>query len=206
MQVNFRNCRVDDVDISVPLIYSSGPAQFRFVFSVTHKEQALEFLAYCFVRGKGQFGFKNHTALVVDGKQVGVGAAWNSQSNLMFMLISVLHILRFYGLRKAIIVMLRGLKAERVIKPARHDVVYIGHLGIPETMRGKGLGRQLIMYFLQQSREQGFQKSGLDVECENRRAKKLYEALGFKDVVTLESNLKNKYGYILKHFYMERDL
>lgn len=206
MQAQFRPCTAQDADISVPLIFSSGSAQFRFVFSVTHHDQALEFLRYSFLRGKGQFGFSNHTAVLFDGEQVGVGALWTSKSNVDFFIRSALQIFAFYGFWNGLKVALRGLRIETVIKPVRKNVSYLGQLAIHESMRGKGLGRQLISYFFEATKTLGLNQASLDVECENRRAKKLYEGMGFKDREENVSTLKNEFGYVLNHFRMEVDL
>lgn len=206
MQAEFRKCTADDVDVAVPLIFSSGPAQFTYVFSVTHKDQVLEFLRYSFLKGKGQFGFKNHTAVLLDGKQVGIGALWTSKSNLYFFITSASQIFAFYGLWNGLKVAIRGLRIETIVKPARKNVSYLGQLGIDESKRGQGLGRQLINYFFEETKALGLSKASLDVECENRRAKKLYEGMGFQDVAENVSTLKNKYGYVLNHFHMEVNL
>ncbi len=206
METRFRPSTAEDIDIAVPLIYSSGPAQFRYVFSVNYEDQALDFLRYSFVRGNGQFGFRNHTTVLADNQPVGIGALWTSNSNVGFFICSVVQIFAFYGLINGIKVSLRGLRIESVVKPAAKNKAYLGHLGIHEKLRGKGLGRQLVGYFLKDAKNRGLSRASLDVESDNRRAKKLYQGLGFIDVNRNASSLKNTFGYVLDHFYMEAEL
>jgi hypothetical protein len=60
----------------VPLIYSSGPAAFDFVFA-TEKHSAQDFLRTAFIDGAGEFGFRNHTVAVAKNIVVGIGAAFS---------------------------------------------------------------------------------------------------------------------------------
>lgn len=55
--LQFREAGPGDAGEAVPLIYSSGPAAFDFVFG--HKaKQALEFLHFAFLDGAGEMGYK----------------------------------------------------------------------------------------------------------------------------------------------------
>ena len=36
MEIKFRQARISDIDAAVPLIYSSGPDAFEYIFSVMH--------------------------------------------------------------------------------------------------------------------------------------------------------------------------
>lgn len=206
MDIDFRQCVALDIDTAVPLIYSSGPAQFRYVFSVAHEGQALEFLRYAFQKGKGQFGYLNHTAVIENGQQVGVGAAWSSDQNVAFLLSSAMQIFSFYGFLNGLKVVMRGLKIESIVKPAKKGVLYLGHLGISPSMQGKGCGRKLIAYFSDEAKRRGISKSGLDVVENNQRAKVLYQSLGFKDVERNEARLESQFGLVLSHDYMELEI
>jgi hypothetical protein len=70
----FRAATSDDMADTVPLIYSSGPAAFDFVFSVPGRASALDFLRHAFLDGAGEFGFRNHVVGVQDGAVIAAGA------------------------------------------------------------------------------------------------------------------------------------
>jgi hypothetical protein len=126
----FRPVVVADIEAAVPLIFASGQAAFRYVFSVDHEKQALNLLAYSFNRGDGEFGCDNHIVMEHDGEVVGAGAWWHNGKNLQFMLSAIRHIVAFYGVVNAIEVLIRGLKIESVIKLPRKNVVCIGHIAV----------------------------------------------------------------------------
>ena len=101
MNAIFRSAVVADIEAAVPLIFASGRAAFRYVFSVDHEKQALDFLAYSFNRGDGEF-CDNHRVTQLNGEVLAIGDWWHSGNNLQFMLSVMRHVVAFYGLAKAI--------------------------------------------------------------------------------------------------------
>lgn len=85
MNVHFRDATPKDVDAAIPLIFSSGPGAFDYIFS-PKPGQAQEFLRYTFQDGAGEFGYKNHIVGELDGKVVAIGAAFDGESTLNFFL------------------------------------------------------------------------------------------------------------------------
>jgi hypothetical protein len=51
-------------------MYSSGPDAYRYVFSVSNESQALEFLRAAFLKGDGEFGYRDHIVAVDKGEVV----------------------------------------------------------------------------------------------------------------------------------------
>lgn len=141
--ITLRPCTANDVDIAVPLIHDSGPIAFRYVFSQDHEAQSLEFLRSAFVKGSGQFGCANHLAVERDGAMVAVAASWDARANLRHTLIAARQILGFYGLA-GVGVIGRGIRMERVVKPAVAGVAYLGHLTVAPECRGQGIGREML--------------------------------------------------------------
>lgn len=201
----FRPCTEADADTAVPLIYDSGPIAFRWVFSQSHEMQALEFLRMAFVDGDGQFGYRKHTAVERDGRMLAVAALWDSRSNLANTAVAVRQILGFYGVR-GFAVMLRGLRLERVVRPARRGVGYIGHVAVLPELRGQGIGRALMHHLLERARTAGYPRAALDVASSNLSARALYEGLGFQVVATRYSKLVGRWGTVVDHHYMELPL
>ena len=133
--VTFRAAAARDAEQAVPLIYSSGPSAFDYVFSHDRPGQALDFLRFAFTDGAGEFGFRNHEVALADGRVVGVGAAWDGRVALRFTLAAAAQILRFYGPLRACGVIVRGLRVEQVIRPPRADEYYVAHLGVRDELR-----------------------------------------------------------------------
>ena len=138
MRIVFRKCVPADVQDVVPLIYSSGPAAFSYVFT-TKTKSTTGFLAYAFQREGGEFSYENHYALLLNGDVVGVGSSFNSKQAKRFVTADGLNIVKFYGI-KSLPVLINGLKTEKVIKAPKDNEISIAHLGIKKELRGQGLG------------------------------------------------------------------
>jgi ribosomal protein S18 acetylase RimI-like enzyme len=203
--VGFRQAAPADVAAAVPLIYSSGPAAFDYVFAVAeHTAQA--FLRRAFVDGAGEFGWRNHRVGELGGEVVAVGAGYGGESGLAFMLAAARQILAHYGPRRAPGVIARGLKVERVIPPPTRRVHYLAHLGVAPALRGQGIGQQLIEHLIAEGRAQGKRRLVLDVSVGNPRAQALYERLGFTVTAQRPSQLTSEQAAVPDHRRMERSL
>ena len=199
--IEFRPCVPEDVEKAVPLILSSGPQAFNYVFA-NDRVKATDFLRYAFQRTGGEFSFDNHVALLLDQEVVGIGSAFTSKQANGFLFRDFLHIVRFYRMR-ALIVSIRGLRIEQLIKPPKRAEISIAHLGISPQHRSKGLGQQLIQFLMNHAPKESASYFVLDVSEENPRAQALYERMGFTVHKQMDSRLRQKHGYVANHVRME---
>jgi len=204
--INFRRCTAEDVTVAVPLIYSSGPAAFNYVFCTQHANEAQDFLRDAFIAGDSEFGYKQHYAMVLDGKVVGIGGIKTAAQSLSFSFAAFKAIWRFYGFKRTWGVVLRGLRTEAVICPPKSGVGMIYELGVAPEHRNKGLGRQLIAYLLDQIKRQNLPIAALDVAVSNPKAQRLYERLGFIAKKQRSGKLTSAFGEVVDHIYMELPL
>ncbi len=204
MSVHLRPADPSDVDAAVPLIYSSGPAGFDFVFA--HRQRsAQEFLRTAFTAGSGEFGHLTHTVATIDGVVVGVGATFSGDGVLRSTIATGVRMLGFYRTAAAG-PMIRGLRIERLLEPPRRDTQIIAHLGVDPHMRGKGIGTDLVELFLATGRRDGRRVAALDVSVENPDAQRLYERLGFRVEHEVISKLRNDRATVPNHRRMVLDL
>jgi ribosomal protein S18 acetylase RimI-like enzyme len=203
-RVRFRPAEAADVAAAVPLIHSSGPSAFEYVFALPEGGDARAFLRHAFVDGAGEFGWRNHCVGELDGRVVAVGAGFGADTHGAFILAAARQILGYFGWRRAPGVIARGLRVERVIAPPSGDMHYLAHLGVDPALRGQGIGRALIDHLAEQAGALGRGRLVLDVAATNPRAQALYERYGF--VVTQErpSSLTNGRGHVPPHRRMER--
>ncbi|MBS0375047.1 MAG: GNAT family N-acetyltransferase [Proteobacteria bacterium] len=180
--LEFRPATAADVDAAVPLIHSSGPATFDYVFAPREAVQSLHFLAAAFRDGAGEFGWRNHVVGVRDGTVVAAGAAWDAASTFAFMRAATRQILGGYGLLRGAAVIGRGLAVERVIRPPADGELYVAHLGVRPELRGTGIGAALVRHLLARATPDRHRRASLDVALTNPRAQALYERLGFRVV------------------------
>ncbi len=201
MPLIFRPAEPRDAEQAVPLIYSSGPAAFDFVFKRAGLD-AQGFLRAAFVDGRGMFGYNRHWVGERAGKVVAAGTGYSGDLNLGNSLQAARQILLNYGPLSAMPVLLHGLQVERVIQPPPKQVYYLAHLGVADTLRGRGVGTQLVERLLQLGRAAGFKQAALDVAATNGQAQALYERLGFAVVEERTSRLPG----IAAHRYMCKPL
>jgi ribosomal protein S18 acetylase RimI-like enzyme len=201
--LTFRPAVAADVAAAVPLIHSSGPAAFDYVFAVPGVGDAQAFLRHAFVDGAGEFGWRNHVVGVLDGAVVAAGAGFGGGAKWSFTLAAARQILGHYGWRHAAGVIVRGLRVEAVIPPPTGAMYYLGHLGVSESLRGQGVGTALVAYLLA-AQPVGAGPVVLDVAATNPAAQRLYERLGFAVVVERRSTLANAQGRVPDQRRMQR--
>jgi len=201
MEIKIKKSNPKEVDIAAPLIYSSGPDAFEYVFK--NKEvSAVDFLKHAFVRKGGEFSFDNHYSLYADDQMVGIGSVFNAKHAGTFTKADALNILRFYKW-KSLAVVRHGLQVEGLIKLPKQQEIVLAHLGVLPKLRSKGLGKKLIVGLMERAEKVSTSRFILDVSEENPRAKALYERLGFIVTKKNDSTLKNKFSYVPNHFRME---
>jgi ribosomal protein S18 acetylase RimI-like enzyme len=202
-ELALRPCVAADAAVAVPLIHDSGPVAFRHVFSHADREQSLRFLAQAFGEGSGQFGYRNHLLAERAGQPVAICAVWDARANTHFTLRATRQIFGFYGAR-GVAVAWRGLRFERIVRPAVPGVAYIAHFTVAPECRGEGIGRALLGHLLARSREDGYTRAALDVADSNPRARALYEGMGFRLVATRRAALPERWGErVVDHHYLE---
>lgn len=201
--LTFRPAVAADVDAAVPLIHSSGPAAFEYVFDVPGVGHAQAFLRRAFVDGAGEFGWRSHVVGELDGAVVAAGAIYSGATKWSFTLAAARQILAHYGWRHSAGVIGRGLRVESVIPPPAGNMVYLAHLGVSPELRGNGYGVALVAHLLATRSADAVGPLILDVATSNPDAQRLYQRLGFAVVSERRSRLANAQGVVPNHRRMQ---
>lgn len=205
--VRIRDARPEDAVRAAPLIYSSGPAAFDFVFSHGTSVNALQYLERMFAEPKGEFGYTHHRVAEIFkdgvGEVIGIGTSFAGPQVAGFTITALRQILGCYGLARGAGVIRRGLQIERIVRPPKGEMHMISHIGVAPELRGRGIGTIIMEHLMAAGRERGRSVAALDVSVENPRAQALYERLGF--IVTDErpSTLRNETATVPDHRRME---
>lgn len=201
-----RPARPDDADALAPLVFSSGPDAFNYVFSHRTRTSAIEFLQKVLRTTGGEFGYDVHHAVEWRGEVVGACAGFTGEHPVAYMICALKQILGIYGPVAGAGVIVRGLRMEQLVQPPKGPAFCVGHLGVRPDLRSKGIGERMIRYLLDQARGEGRKLAILDVSVKNPRAQALYERVGF--VVTGEriSKLSNSTATVADHRRMELGL
>jgi ribosomal protein S18 acetylase RimI-like enzyme len=200
----FRAASPADVAAAVPLIYSSGPAAFDYVFDIGSTRSAQEFLRFAYLEGGGEFGWRIHRVAEIGGQVAAAAAAFDGGVVPRFTIASALQILKFYGPIRAWGVLLRGLRTEAIIRPPRAEEYYLCHVGVRQELRGHGIGTRFMRNLLQGLDADRHRCATLDVAVTNSRARLLYERLGFGVRGLRSSQLQNRRGRVADHYRMSR--
>jgi ribosomal protein S18 acetylase RimI-like enzyme len=202
--LTFRAASRADVADAVPLIYSSGPAAFDYVFNIGGTRDAQAFLRFAYLHGGGEFGWRAHRIAEMGGQVAAAAAAFDGRAVMRFTIAGALQILGFYGPIHAWGVMVRGLRVEAIIRPPRAEEYYLCHLGVRDEMRGHGVGARFMWHLLEGLDAKRHRCAALDVAVTNPRAQLLYERLGFAVDVLRSSKLQNQRGRVADHYRMSR--
>ena len=203
VDILIRPARPEDAEAAVPLIYSSGPAAFDYVFTHQTHLPATGYLRRALEYPNGEFGYRHHVVVELDGEVVGAGASFSGRDALGFMPTALRQIFGWYGLIGGARVSRRGLQVERVVQVPKGDLHYISHLGVSPELRGHGIGRKLVDHLIELGRAKGRTLAALDVSVENPRAQALYERIGFTVTSELVSKLDNDTARVPNHRRME---
>lgn len=163
-------------DPLAPLIYSSGPAAFDFVFL----GQALEFLQSVSPGQGHSFAHDAHSVMRDNSDQAQACISlYTREQHDARQNANVAAIIR-WGSWRSPIMLVRGLRVEKLIPPPPMDSLHVAQLGVAPECRSRGLGAQLLAYAESQARARGIGQLSLDVSGHNPRARALYERLGFR--------------------------
>lgn len=202
MNIEIRKARSDDLGFVFPMVYSSGPHEYDYVFNVGNKT-IQDYFSFAF---PSKFGTQSHrvfTVATVNDQVVGIGAFYCGNDNIQLNLGNFWNVLRFYGPIDLIKVAQNSSYIDTILPPPEADAEYIGQLGVKEEFRGCGIGTILIQNQIDLARKNGRRKCTLDVATTNPQAQKLYKRLGFKVIQENTWNYPNSRIHVPSQRRME---
>ena len=176
-----RPARPEDAGQLIELIHSSGPAAFDYGFACPG-HSARDFLRFCFLRGRGLFGWDNHAVIERDGQVLGVGSFYTADDYPSLNRHLVRQMLAFFPIRHWPGVIRRALQLAALLPPPERGELYVANLGVRAEARGQGAGAALLAQQHQAAVTRGLSRAALDVAVDNPRAEALYTRLGYRVV------------------------
>lgn len=183
--LTIRPARATDAAACAPLVFASGEHEFQFFLGVP-AEQCTAFLEHAFALSGGRFSWRRHEVAVdASGEIVAVLAAHDGRRIAADDPHVVWTLLRYFGLLRAVPMLLRGLVLETELPKPKRGQTLLAHCATRAELRGSGL---FSMLFEQVQRGASATERGLapcereivlDVLVSNRRAAALYQRLGF---------------------------
>ena len=172
-----------DADVIVPLLFSSGVALYEFIYK-TKKHQALDYIRYEFLSGRGFCGHRNVTVMLDNQRVIGVGCFYDRQQYNQLLLGSVINMLCFYGIARVWTVFVRSDYVTRyIIQKPRHRELYLASFAVHPSYQGRGWASRLLTHKIQEAKQLSYKVFGLDVASDNLRAESLYRKQGLQCVL-----------------------
>lgn len=204
--IEFKMTSVQDVAAAVPLMYSSGPYSFDYVFCHSEQHQGTEYLRKAFIEQDIEFSHRHHLGLYLEGELVALGCIKHAKQNAAFMKAALKSFFNHFSFLQALGVLWRGMQTEAIIRPPQQSAAVLCNLGVSETQRGLGLGTQLIHALEQRALSLGYDVVELDVAENNPKARALYERLGYQQKYVKASKLKSQFGFVPTHTRMSKSI
>ncbi|WP_175901822.1 GNAT family N-acetyltransferase [Burkholderia seminalis] len=179
--VRFRAADADDAAACGPLVFASGVAEFEF-FLGESDARCIAFLQQAFRSHHGRFSWRRHrVAVAQDGTVLAVMAIHDGQRTMFDDVHVVWALARFFGVRRTIGQLLRGLVLETELPAPKRSQILVAHCATDERQRGTGIFSALFHDALDAGAlpADGSREVVLDVLTRNVRARALYERLGF---------------------------
>ena len=89
-------------------------------------------------------------------------------------------------------------------KPVAINIYKLDKIYILQTQQGKGIGKFVIDYILQQIKDRGAESLQLQVNRNNINAKSFYEKIGFSIIQEADFEIGN--GYFMNDYVMEKKI
>nr|WP_175722670.1 GNAT family N-acetyltransferase [Burkholderia ambifaria] len=180
----FRAARADDAAACAPLVFASGVGEFGF-FLGESDARCIAFLQQAFRSRHGRFSWRRHRVAVgADGTVLAVMAIHDGRRTRFDDVHVVWALGRFFGVRRTIGQLLRGLVLETEIPAPKRSQILVAHCATDERQRGTGVFTALFRDALDTGAlpDDRSRDIVLDVLTRNERARSLYERLGFTAV------------------------
>ncbi|KVL32323.1 acetyltransferase [Burkholderia territorii] len=177
----FRAACADDAAACAPLVFASGVGEFGF-FLGESDARCIAFLRQAFRSRHGRFSWRRHRVAVgADGTVHAVMAIHDGRRTMFDDVHIVWALARFFGVRRTIGQLLRGLVLETEIPAPRRSQILVAHCATDERQRGTGVFTALFRHALETGAlpGDGSRDIVLDVLTRNVQARALYERLGF---------------------------
>lgn len=191
--IAFRPARPEDAKIASRLLFETFPQKATFIIGLGSEERAKKILEKIFPIPGHRLSYDVTQIAFQGGKVIGLLTAFEGQKigRLNWKLYTL--IFRQYRLRGKLAVFLRGYPLI-FIKETGKDEFFLNNLVVVKKLRGKGVSTQLLSYVEDCAVHLGFEKVGLMVNIENKRARVFYQKHAYlPKAIHLESNKRVPY-------------
>jgi ribosomal protein S18 acetylase RimI-like enzyme len=180
-QFTLRQAIANDVTWAAPLLFSSGPALFSYIFA-SPSDQAQEILSQAFRQPNHAFSYEYTQVVEVEGRPAGLMVGYSGA--LKHQVEEKVHFVmaRILPLMKLPKILVNVADLSRIKQDVRMQDYYVLSLGILPEFRNQGLGKQLLKQTELQAERAACRSICLDVTFNNHAAQALLKGRGYKVV------------------------
>lgn len=177
-QFTLRQAIANDVTWAAPLLFSSGPALFSYIFA-SPSDQAQEILSQAFLQPHHAFSYEYTQVAEIAGQPAGLMVGY--PGSLKRQVDEKVHFVmaRILPLRKLPKILVNVADLSRIKQDVQTQDYYLLSLGIVPEFRNQGLGSQLLKQAESQAREFDCPTVCLDVTFNNHAAQALLQSRGY---------------------------
>lgn len=177
-QFTLRQAIANDVTWAAPLLFSSGPALFSYIFA-SPPDQAQEILSQAFSQPDHAFSYEYTQVVEVEGQPAGLMVGYSGA--LKRQVDEKVHFVmaRILPLMKLPKILVNVADLSRIKQDVRMQDYYVLSLGILPEFRNQGLGKQLLKQAELQASETSCRSICLDVTFNNHAAQVLLKGRGY---------------------------
>ncbi len=179
--ITIREATAADAAVTIPLLLETGKQLLIDIFGLGDAQVAEKYLRYAWLRGEGQYGYKNHWVADDSGVAVGLVTCWHSRLPEDFDRKTLETITDHYGLDKAIDVVMASQQYMATMAPPLATELAVGHLAVCDSHRGMGIGKRLLCFMYEKARQLKKNALVLNAELENQQALGFYRKFGFSE-------------------------
>ncbi len=199
MQISIEKYQDKDFSNSIALLVSSFESKFLHRQSLGQKDVERILQSTWDIR-EGDPGYLHYVAKV-DDKIVGTILIRYGQVPKNRRKIPLLDLIRRYGLFNMLLLIFKL----SILEIFNFKDCYVEHIAVDQTMRGKGIGEQLISHCEKILLAMGYSRLSLAVAKHNP-AKRLYDRLGFEEVKQINHRYKRFFIGIGEWVFMVKEL
>lgn len=166
----------------LPWLHEAGNPYFDWIFG--SQESARENLAVWMRRTSAEVSLSRVTLLFAGVQPVGGFLALGGAELARCRLADSAALMKEKDGKERAALLARLVAVRKLFPRVTSDEFYLSKIGVTADLRGKGLGRVLVLKYLADGHAAGFRRFRLDVSAENKPALRLYDALGFRVVHT----------------------
>lgn len=176
------------------LIYSTGPESFNLVYG-SH-DRAISLISRLFSRAGNISSYEYSTVAVVDSSIAGILVLFERKDILQTQAQTGAELLRMVGPLFLTLRMPVFIRQARLNPETLDDELFVAYVAVSPEMRGKGIGKALMLEAERVASEKKLSRTSLGVSKSNLPAITLYKTLGYRITQQLADDwFKIRYGF-----------